>query len=153
MEWLGTARTSFTHSPSTIKLNGRDGTESDLSTVCRESTPPCKLNPLLFNGHLQTMWTAIGKEGPHLHYKRKIFEASDQTYAGTFAVDFLAEPSSETDETLPIRTTYFSDNEFKNMKSSGFEDDRPMLVILHGLSAAFCTMLEQLGIVDKLFRG
>ncbi|SZF04167.1 unnamed protein product [Blumeria hordei] len=134
MEWLGTAQTSFTHSPSTIKLNESDGTESDLSTVCRESTPPCKLNPLLFNGHLQTMWTAIGKEGPHLHYKRKIFEASDQTYAGTFAVDFLAEPSSETDETLPIRTTYFSDNEFKNMKSSGFEDDRPMLVILHGLS-------------------
>jgi len=23
-------------------------------TVCQESTPPCQLNPLLFNGHLQT---------------------------------------------------------------------------------------------------
>jgi predicted alpha/beta-fold hydrolase len=131
MEWLGHAKISFTHSPNPLALQTKDDSSTDLLKVCEESTPPCHLNPLLFNGHLQTMFTAIKKDGPPIHYKRKIFEAEDPAYEGTFAVDFVAQPSSESDDTLPPRTTYFSDEEFEMI---GSLDDRPMLVTLHGLS-------------------
>jgi len=86
---------------------------------------------LLFNGHLQTCWTAIKNDGPPLHYKRKIFEAENPTYKGSYCVDFVTQPSSESDPTLPIRTTYFSEDEFNGIASL---DKRPMLVALHGLS-------------------
>lgn len=131
MEWLGHGRTTFTHSPSTLSLKKKDGSLTDLASICQEATPPCRLNPLLFNGHLQTMWTAVKEDGPPIFYNRKIFEADDQDYAGSFAVDFVVKPFSEVDDTLPSRTAYFHEEEFKNIASS---DSRPMLVILHGLS-------------------
>jgi len=129
--WLGHAKTSFTHSPNPLALKTKDGPSTDLLKVCEESTPPCHLNPLLFNGHLQTMWTAIKNDGPPIYYKRKIFEQEDPAYAGSFAVDFVTKPNSGSDYTLPIRTTFFSDEEFEKI---GSLDDRPMLVVLHGLS-------------------
>ena len=131
MEWLGQAKISFIHSPNPLQLKTKDGSSTDLLKICEASTPPCHLNPLLFNGHLQTIWTAIKNDGPALHYKRKIFQADDPNYEGTFAVDFVIKASSDFDDTLPIRTTYFSDDEFD---SFGSLDDRPMLVTLHGLS-------------------
>jgi len=125
---------SFSLMPKTLlKLKAKDGTPTDLLRICQESTPPCRLNPLLFNGHLQTMWTAVKNDGPPVFYKRKIFEAEDPAYEGTFAVDFAVEPFSESDSTLHPRTVYFSDTEFNSIKSL---DDRPMLVTLHGLSSA-----------------
>lgn len=148
MEWLGQANTRFIHAPVPITLKNKDGTSTDLLTICQEATPPCHLNPLLFNGylqithldgkaaqltsarHLQTMWTAIKSEGPPLYYKRKLFEA-ENSYPGSFCVDFITQPYSDTDDTLPPRTTYFSDEEFSALPS---EDTRPMLVALHGLS-------------------
>jgi len=133
MEWLGRAKIDFTHSPTPLTLKKKDGSSTDLLTICQDSTPPCNLNPLLFNGHLQTCWTAIKSDGPPLHYKRKIFEAEDPAYHGSYCVDFVTQPTSEAkaDETLPIRTTYFTDAEFENV---GLLDSRPMLVALHGLS-------------------
>jgi len=131
MEWLGHANVTFTHSPSSLTLEKQDGSSTDLLTVCHEATPPCHLNPLLFNGHLQTMWTAMKTDGPPLHYKRKLFEAEDPAYHGSFCVDFVTQPFQESDSSLPIRTTYFSDDEFEKLPS---EDTRPMLVALHGLS-------------------
>jgi hypothetical protein len=131
MEWLGHAKITFTHSPTSLELKARDGSPTDLLQICKESTPPCHLNPFLFNGHLQTMWTAIKNDGPPIYYKRKIFEAEDPAYRGSFAVDFVVEPYSGSDSTLPLRTTYFGDNEFGGMSSL---DNRPMLVALHGLS-------------------
>lgn len=78
------------------------------------------------------MWTAVVRtDGPPLHYKRKIFEAEDPDFKGTFAVDFISEPFSESDKTLPIRTTYFKDEEFAEI---GSLDSRPMLIALHGLT-------------------
>jgi predicted alpha/beta-fold hydrolase len=78
------------------------------------------------------MWTSVIKtDGPPLHYKRKIFEAENPDFAGSFAVDFISEPFSESDDTLPIRTTYFKDEEFGEI---GSLDTRPMLVALHGLT-------------------
>jgi uncharacterized protein len=131
MEWLGRARIKFTHAQTTVKLKAKDGTSTDLLRICEESTPPCHLNPLLFNGDLQTMWTAVKSDGPPVFYKRKVFDADDLAYEGTFAVDFVVNPYMESDSCLPPRTTYFSDDEFN---SFGSLDSRPMLVTLHGLS-------------------
>jgi alpha/beta hydrolase fold len=131
MEWLGHARIKFSHAKSTLKLNAQDGTSTDLLRICEESTPPCRLNPLLFNGHLQTMWTAVKNDGPPVFYKRKVFDAEDPAYEGTFAVDFAVDPFLESDKSLPPRTAYFSEDDFKAM---GSLDSRPMLVTLHGLS-------------------
>jgi uncharacterized protein len=131
MDWLGHAKTTFTHSPTPLELRKKDGSSTDLLTICEEATPPCRLNPLLFNGHLQTMWTAVKNDGPPIYYKRRVFEAEDPTYEGSFAVDFVAQPFSETDDTLPPRTTYFSEQAFEGIASL---DSRPMLVALHGLS-------------------
>ena len=130
MEWLGQATTTFTHSPTPLSLKTKDGS-SDLLAICQEATPPCHLNPLLFNGHLQTMWTAVKDDGPPVYYKRKLFEAEDPAYEGSFAVDFVVDPFKESDDTLPPRTTYFSEEEYEN---AGSADSRPMLVTLHGLS-------------------
>jgi predicted alpha/beta-fold hydrolase len=131
MEWLGHAKTTFTHSPTPLPLNKKDGTSTDLVSICCEATPPCRLNPLLFNGHLQTMWTAIKNDGPPIHYKRRIFENEDPNFKGSFAVDFVVPPFSETDESLPPRTVHLMEEEFENI---GSLDTRPMLVTLHGLS-------------------
>lgn len=131
MDWLGQAKISFTHAPIPLTFQKKDGSLTDLLKICEEATPPCRLNPLLFNGHLQTMWTAVKSEGPPIYYKRKEFESQDPAYEGTYAVDFVSQQFSETDETLPPRTTYFSDKEFDEISSL---DTRPMLVALHGLS-------------------
>lgn len=131
MDWLGHASITFTHSPNPLALKTKEGSSTDLLKICEESTPPCRLNPFLFNGHLQTMWTAIKSDGPPVFYKRKIFDAEDPAYHGTFAVDFVVEPNSGSDSMLPPRTTYFSGEEFGGIASL---DNRPMLVVLHGLS-------------------
>jgi predicted alpha/beta-fold hydrolase len=132
MEWLGHAKVTFTHSPSTLTIKNKDGSSTDLLAICQKATPPCHLNPLLFNGHMHTMWTAATKtDGPPLHYKRRLFEAENPDFEGSFAVDFISEPFSGSDDTLPKRTIYFSDEEFEGIAS---QDDRPMLVALYGLT-------------------
>lgn len=131
MDWFGRAKINFISSPKPLVLEKKDGSKTDLRQVCEEVTPPCQLNPLLFNGHLQTMWTAVNTEGPKIHYRRKIFDANHKTYNGTFAVDFAVEPHDDADETLPPRTAYYTEKEFANIAS---DDSRPMLIVLHGLS-------------------
>ncbi|KAF2836899.1 AB-hydrolase YheT [Patellaria atrata CBS 101060] len=129
--WLGYAKTSFHHAPKTITLTTSSGSEIPLSELCKDATPPCRLNPLLFNGHLQTFWTAYKGYDIPIVYRRKIFEAEDPAVAGTFAVDFVSRIPGEKDESLPPRTSYFTDQEFGEYGSS---DSKPMLVTLHGLS-------------------
>jgi len=131
MEWLGRAKINFTHAASPLALQRKDGTTTDLLKVCEKATPPCQLNPLLFNGHAQTFFTAVKEHGPQIYYRRKIFDADHKTYDGTFAVDFVVDPHQDVDETLPPRTAYFSENDFANIAS---EDNKPMLICLHGLS-------------------
>ncbi|KAJ9148254.1 Medium-chain fatty acid ethyl ester synthase/esterase 1 [Pleurostoma richardsiae] len=131
MDWFGRAKITFTHHNPPLSLRQKDGTETDLLKVCEKSTPPCQLNPLLFNGHLQSMWTVTAQHGPPIYYKRKIFNADHKTYTGTFAVDFAVPPHQQTDPALPPRTAYFTDDEFGGIGSS---DNRPMLIVLHGLS-------------------
>lgn len=161
MEWLGQAKIDFITSPQSLPLRekGADGKATNLLEVCRAAVPPCRLNPLLFNGHAQTMWTAVQKGAPPVHYKRRIFEADHREFNGSFAVDFVVVPATDeekeqesavvdddsddaddggpavtaaaADDSLPPRTTYFSEGE---LASLGSDDDRPMLVVLHGLS-------------------
>jgi predicted alpha/beta-fold hydrolase len=131
MDWFGRAKIAFTHSPSPLPLQRKDGTATDLLKVCETSTPPCQLNPLLFNGHLQTMWTAVKEHGPPIYYRRRIFDADHQTYTGTFAVDFVVDQHQDVDESLPPRTAFFSEEEFAKI---GSDDSSPMLIVLHGLS-------------------
>ncbi|KAI9695455.1 MAG: hypothetical protein M1820_008640 [Bogoriella megaspora] len=130
--WLiGRSKVEF-HHKATTSFKTNSGKTISLSDLCKSITPPCYLNPLLFNGHLQTFWTAVKSQDIPIHYRRKIFEAEDPAFKGTFAVDFVSQiASSETDTSLPPRTTYFSDADFENI---GSDDDRPMLVTLHGLS-------------------
>lgn len=128
---FGYSRIKFHHHPKPIAIKTKDGGKTDLLELTRSVTPPCKLNPILFNGHLQTWWTAVKSLDIPIYYKRKVFEADDPTYAGSFAVDFAVEPYQDTDDSLPPRTTDFSDHEFENI---GRSDAIPMLIVLHGLS-------------------
>ncbi|KAI0898005.1 AB-hydrolase YheT [Annulohypoxylon nitens] len=134
MEWFGRAIIDFTTSPKSLNLQVKDGEKTNLLDICKSTVPPCQLNPLLFNGHAQTMWTAAKGHGPPLRYKRRIFEADHAEFNGSFAVDFaVTDPSQkeEADASLPPRTAYFSETELEAM---GSDDERPMLVVLHGLS-------------------
>jgi uncharacterized protein len=131
MEWFGRAKLDFITAPKPLGLKTRDGEATDLLQICRDAVPPCSLNPLLFNGHLQTIWTATKSHGPPIHYKRRTFEADRAQFNGSFVVDFVVEPSEESDPSLPPRTRHFTKEELVEM---GSEDSRPMLVVLHGLT-------------------
>ena len=130
---LGHSRISFFHHPKPLDLATREGSYRSLVDFCRSVTPPCKLNPLLFNGHIQTFWTAIKGADIEVFYKRKIFDSDDPTYTGTFAVDFSSEPHDIKEPKLPSRTAWFSDDEWERLHG-GSTDETPMLVVLHGLA-------------------
>ena len=66
-----------------------------------------------------------------IYYRRRIFTAEEAQFAGTFAVDFTVKPYEGTDDSLPPRTTYYTNIEFEKI---GSMDTKPMLVTLHGLS-------------------
>ena len=91
-EWVGRADLKFTHSTSPASLTTKTGEQTDVVKLSEGATPPCYLNPLLLNGHLQTMWTVTKPHGPHVHYHRRIFDADHAHYKGTFAVDFVVPP-------------------------------------------------------------
>lgn len=129
---FGYSEVSWYHHPQPLSLETEDGKKSSLLELAQNATPVCRLNPFLFNGHLQTFWTAIKSRDIPISYKRKIFEAEEATtYAGTFAVDFVVPANELSDESLPPRTTFFKDAEFENLQGL---DTKPMLIVLHGLS-------------------
>jgi predicted alpha/beta-fold hydrolase len=126
--------TTFYHSTDPITIHTKSGSQTTLPDLCKSVTPPCHLNPLLFNGHLQTFWTALDSTDVPIYYKRKLFTAEDETYRGTFAVDFVVNEYRGTEgEMLLPRTSWFNDKELKELEL-GSLDDKPMLVTLHGLS-------------------
>ncbi|OJJ43780.1 hypothetical protein ASPZODRAFT_73265 [Penicilliopsis zonata CBS 506.65] len=148
-----TGRISFFHSKENklllTKFTDKAGSKEHVSLleICRAATPEkCHLNPMLFNGHLQTAWTVMKTLDPPVYYKRKIFEADSPDFAGQFAVDFTVPPfqapiddEEVTDKAgrytlpggLPPRTVFFTQEEFASLPS---DDTKPMLVVLHGLS-------------------
>jgi hypothetical protein len=162
--WLGHAKINFDAAERTIPIpllsekktnqeaNGHPNSTTDLTApginsqsfldLCKETTPPCHLNPLLFNGHMQTCWTAVKGLDIPITYKRKIFESTSTLYGdgGSFAVDFVVPTPKSALHThikddpalaLPPRTTYFSDEEFSSL---GSYDQKPLLIMLHGLA-------------------
>ncbi|KAH0535957.1 hypothetical protein FGG08_007153 [Glutinoglossum americanum] len=125
---------TFYHSTDPITVINKSGSQTTLPDLCKSVTPPCRLNPFLFNGHLQTIWTAIDNTDIPVYYKRKVFTAEDEAYFGTFAVDFVVDEYQGTeDEMLLSRTSCFSDAELKELEL-GSLDNKPMLISLHGLS-------------------
>lgn len=128
---LGYAKTTFYSHTDPLLLYKKNGNKTTLLDICKATTPPCWLNPLLLNGHLQTIWTVVKGQDPLIYYKRKIFSAEDPAFAGTFAVDFVVQPHTNTDATLPPRTAVFSDEELEEI---GSDDGKPMLLTLHGLT-------------------
>ena len=129
--FIGAAKTKYWHSKSSLQLTLKTGGTTSLIDLCKSVIPPCRLSPFLFNGHLQTMWTLIKGQHVPIYYKRHIFQAEDPTYTGQYAVDFAVSPNDDDDPNLPPRTTYYSEQEFNNV---GSLDNKPMLVVLHGLS-------------------
>lgn len=145
-------RISFFHPKQNNLFLTKKGTKSGtaeqttLADFCRSATPTsCRLNSFLFNGHLQTVWTAIKLDDVPIYYKRKVFESDHAIYSGQFAMDFVVEPydTPKDDEVtdsareytlpsgLPERTSFFTPDEFAALPS---DDTKPMLVVLHGLS-------------------
>ncbi|KAK4889858.1 hypothetical protein LTR27_011371 [Elasticomyces elasticus] len=151
--WPGACNTTFTHSDDPLILPSRTGPARALPELCKDITPPCNLNPLLFNGHLQTCWTAVKFDGPPIHYKRRTFESETVGIEGHFTCDFVVAPPEPAGKTakdggpedeglredplgvghteLPPRTTYFTEQEYESL---GSHDTKPLLITLHGLS-------------------
>lgn len=64
-----------------------------------------------------------------MNYKRKVFDADEKHYAGTFSVDFVVEKIGDVDPSLPERTSLFEVDE-----DISSQDEKPMLIVLHGMS-------------------
>ena len=106
---LGFAKTRYWHSKKSIQLTLTNGKTTTLAEFCKSAIPPCRLNPFIFNGHLQTTWTLVKGQHVPIFYKRHIFQAEDPTYTGQYAVDFVVPPNDNEDSNLPPRTTYYSE--------------------------------------------
>lgn len=152
--WLGYATTTWTHHPCPITLplkHTGDNTSSTttngrtLVDLCKASTPPCDLTPLLPGGHTQTIYAATYKKPiALLNYKRRIFTSNNTTYPGCFAVDFVSRDSTDQDvETVNPRTTLFKEGDWERYMKTGSVDveaeegevnKRPIIVALHGIS-------------------
>ena len=130
---LGISKITYYHARESLELILKDGSKTSLAKLCQSVTPPCRLNPFIFNGHLQTVWTMINKSDVPIYYKRRIFKHEDPIYTGEYAVDFVTTQNNDKDVNLPPRTTYFSDSEWEEF-DKGSIDSKPMLVVLHGLS-------------------
>lgn len=149
----GSCKIEYTHSETPLTLQTKNGPKRAFPEICKDVVPACNLNPFLFNGHLQTAWTAMKFDGPAVHYKRRVFASEDEAFAGHFTVDFVVAPPPSAPgkakdagpedlglredpvgvghTELPPRTTYFTNKEFENL---GSEDTKPLLITLHGLS-------------------
>jgi predicted alpha/beta-fold hydrolase len=138
LSWiLGHGRTTYTHHTTPIPLATKSGAQTTLPALAASSIPPCRLNPFLFNGHLQTMYTAVKDPGPPIYYKRKLMDSDHSVYPGQFAVDFVVSKEEGAvavpDAELPERTSMYAGKEW-DVIAQGSADDRPMLIALHGLS-------------------
>lgn len=143
LSWLlGQHKTTFYHAKETVSIPLKHEANRSSSTTksssipladfCKSLTPPCHLNPFLFNGDLQTFYTAVKSQAVPVHYRRRVFESNNQRCHGSFAVDFATHTAAkEEDKTLHARTMYYTEDEWKNIAS---DDSRPMLVTLHGLA-------------------
>ncbi|KAI5849559.1 Alpha/Beta hydrolase protein [Morchella snyderi] len=107
-------------------------TTTPLSAFVPPLVPTFYAHPLLFNGHLQTCYTALKTTDPHtVHYARR--HLTNPNDGGHFAVDFAVPafdpPAAATTDDLPERTRHMPPD-----APLASTDTTPMLVALHGLS-------------------
>ncbi|KAI5803146.1 Alpha/Beta hydrolase protein [Geopyxis carbonaria] len=125
---------AIVHASKTVLLRTTTGTVP-LSSFTTPLIPPYTSNPLLFNGHLQTIWSVSNLSDPFpVHYARKHY--TNPSDGGHFAVDFVVPAPSTTtaaDAELPPRTRHMTDTEAAEI-DKGAQDVKPMVVALHGLS-------------------
>ncbi|KAI5955797.1 EHT1 [Candida jiufengensis] len=130
------------------KKSGETITFNQLISTLNTIDPSKKLwlNPLLFNGSLQTLYytSANSPDKFVIWYGREIFNYKD---GGVCSLDWVIEkPESKEEfkkigeETLPEgfpklhpRTRYFTKEELENLNKPSIENDKPILVILHGM--------------------
>jgi predicted alpha/beta-fold hydrolase len=150
------------HGPNSIAIRGNNKAVSNgingvikpdktLVDLVREEWKPFKepypAHPLLRSGHLQTLYTGYSDSNDEyrVFYARKLLGMYD---GGTVGLDFVLESEAqykrgiEVDdairqrkdyvENLPPRIRYMRGDEEPELLSS--DDDRPMLITLHGLS-------------------
>lgn len=153
--WVtGECDITYTHSEEPLILPTKEGPTRALPELVKDVVPPCYLNPLLNNGHLQTAWTSVKDKGPQIHYKRRVLAQEDPAFKGHFTIDYVVAPPPPKPDViaedggaedkglredpagightrLPPRTTYFTDAEWEKV---GSDDTKPLLITLHGLS-------------------
>jgi predicted alpha/beta-fold hydrolase len=118
-----------------LKLSSSTKENVSLRELVEGIISPVRLNPLMFNGHVQTMAVATGKGGadPHIYYKRKEWESDSKFYPGHFTTDFVVPtPKKPTprDRNLPPRTHDFTDEDWTDFISS--DNNKPLVILMHG---------------------
>lgn len=141
--------------PNSVQLPLRSTSDEfvSLSKLVQDNVPQVRnrtwsfMNPLLFNGHLQTMYASLKFDHIHkIYYGRRCLQWDDGSLVS--ADYMLSPPTSQTtweqqldycpldlDEKKfprPERLRYLTPEEIKEQKNS--PADKPLLVILHGLS-------------------
>lgn len=142
MNLLGLGSVEYTSSKKTVDLvlkstGNVDEKTVSLRTLVEGVVPPVRLNPIMFNGHIQTIYVSTNRgQRADIHYKRKIFTSNHTSFPGEFAVDFVvptpADPQPR-DRSLPARTHHFSDEDFSTFVDDKDDTSKPLLVVLHGL--------------------
>lgn len=143
-----------TQNASTIELELKDGSKESFREFVTENVEELQdgtyslMNPLLFNGDLQTMNAAGSFENiDKVYYGRRLVYWDDGSLV---SADYhIPAPTSKEEWTeqlkycplenpppFPSRLRYFTEDEvaaIKDPKAEG-KDERPLLVLLHGLS-------------------
>lgn len=126
--FVAPTKIKFYHEKAAVTIQTHGGQKRAFVDLCRSIPPEARLNPFLFNGHLQTIWNASPFRKIAVEYRRWTFEQEDAKYAGSFAVDFVVRPSPGPSSRRRRRD--FTEEEFRAFPS---DDRKPMLVVLLGL--------------------
>jgi predicted alpha/beta-fold hydrolase len=136
------------------KANGLNGTVKPNKTLVdlvredwRPYQGPYPAHPLLQTGHLQTLYAAASNfnDVDRVHYARKLLTMHDggavgldivleteAQYKSGLKVDEATSQRKDYVKNLPPRIRYMREDEESQLLTS--DDDRPMLIALHGLS-------------------
>lgn len=150
MDWLWHNLPFYSHVKQTKPLeplkyvDEKSNTHVDFSALIEKYSPEFShgamalFHPLYFTGHLQTLYAAVRtfEEQDQIHYKRLVVKCRD---GGEATADFRVPPFEKASDYTPPNQTkplqplysYFTPQEQQNL---GSKDDKPLLIILHGLT-------------------
>lgn len=149
---------SFVHtqaSSESISLPLKNGTSESLSKLISENIPELRdgaysyMAPTLFNGDMQTLYAGAGnfENVNKVYYGRRLITFHEENDA-LVSCDYLIDPPAdkaqweqslkycplENAPPYPKRTRYLQPEEVKAYERTYSENDKPLLVLLHGLS-------------------